>query len=317
MSISSTTCRNSYVGNGSVSVYDYTFKLFQPGDLLVLVQDTDENLYGPLVLNTDYSITGVGFRNGGSISLINADQAWLNGSGDLNTGWQILLIRWPSLVQLTDIKNQGAYFPELHENEFDYLVMQIQELNDQIQRAAIFPWFITSGVFNPVFPAVPPTPGQAVIANPSGNGFIWGPVIGTTSATLIYDAIVGSETGCNYTTLAAALAVAQPNWRILVKDSLTMNSGSGFTITVGGILIEFAPNVTYSQGGLTGPAFTIQASGVRIKGGRFSGFTTAFQINNSYNFNFITECRFAACTTQISDLNTAPNNVYSDNITES
>jgi hypothetical protein len=317
MSISSTTCRSLFVGNGAVSVYDYNFKLFQAADLYVFIQDTEDNQYGPLVLNTDYSITGVGFRNGGSISLINASQAWLTSGGNLITGWSILLIRLPALTQLTDIKNQGAYFPELHENEFDTLVMQIQELNDQIARSAMFPLFITPNIFNPQFPAVLPIPGQTLIANTSADGFVWGPVVGSISASLIYDAIVGAENGCNYTTLAAALAVAQPNWRILVKDSLTMNSGSGFVVTIGGILIEFAPNVTYSQGSLSGPAFTIEASGVRIKGGRFSGFTTAFQVNNSYNFNFITECRFAACTTQISDLNSAPNNIYFNNITES
>lgn len=134
-------------------------------------------------------------------------------------------------------------------------------------------------------------------------------------AAYAFDAVVGSGSGCTHATLAAALADAAvvAGSRILVTSSATI--ATMVTVSKANMLIEFSPGVTYTAGAAT-KAITLGAAGNRIRGGRFSGFATAIEISNTFNNQFVTECRFASCTTDVDDLNTTPNNVIVNNITE-
>jgi hypothetical protein len=380
MSISSTTCRNDNVGNGAVSVYSYTFKLFQAIDLLVAIADLagEETV---LELGVDYSVSGIGTRNGGNVTLISDGQSWLTG-GNLKNGYKIVFLRSPALLQQTSIKNNGEYFADLHENTFDTLLMQIQELQDTISRSAQFGLFAVNSIFNPVFPNSYYDIANAngiLTLNANANGFDIGPSVAevssdaaasaaaaaaaaeseaaaaeaeaaataaqtsasasATSATDSATAATASETAAaasaaaaiaaaaalynatvgiagNYATLALALAAASAGWKICVLDSATI--AAEITVSLNDVQIDFNPGVTYTSGvGFVNPCIDINATGVRINGGRFLNFTTAIQIENGKNFNFIKACRFNNCTTQIDDLNAAPNNVYGlDFITE-
>lgn len=132
-----------------------------------------------------------------------------------------------------------------------------------------------------------------------------------------WTAIVGSEGYCTHATLTAALADTTnvpAGSRILVVSNATINT-SAISLNVANLYIEFAPGVTYTAG-TSATGLTIAAAGIRIKGGRFSGFTTGISISNTFNNNFITECRFASCTSDVVDNNTTPNNVIFGNITE-
>lgn len=133
---------------------------------------------------------------------------------------------------------------------------------------------------------------------------------------LTYKAIVGSAAGCTHSTLAAALAdsAVVAGSRILVTLSATVDT-SAITISKANLLIDFAPGVTYTAGTST-TCFTISAAGVRIRGARFSGFTTAITVSSTYNYCYITECRFASCTNEVTEADATPNNVIIGNITE-
>lgn len=130
-----------------------------------------------------------------------------------------------------------------------------------------------------------------------------------------YTAVVGSGAFCTHADLATALAdsgVAAGS-RILVTESQTIDTT--ISITKANIQIDFLPGVTFTQGAAT-TGITVGAAGCRIKGGRFSGFTTAISISSSYNYNFITECRFASCTNEVTEVDSAPNNIIANNISE-
>jgi len=133
MTILSSTSRVPYVGNGSVSNYSFTFKIFSDDDLLVTVRHPTTGAETTLTLTTDYTVTIL--ANGtGSIDLVNNSQAWLTG-GNLTTSWVLVIRRVVDLIQDTDIRNQGAFYPEAHENAFDYLMMATQQLKDEIDRS--------------------------------------------------------------------------------------------------------------------------------------------------------------------------------------
>lgn len=139
MTIASEVYRNDYTGNGSTATYAYGFKIFNQAHLLLTVRNTSTEVETTLAITTDYTVTNVGVAAGGNIVLVDNNQAWLDGSGYLATGYTLTIIRHLDLTQETDIRNQGAFYPETHENEFDTIVMQMQQLQEQIDRTIIQP----------------------------------------------------------------------------------------------------------------------------------------------------------------------------------
>jgi hypothetical protein len=132
---------------------------------------------------------------------------------------------------------------------------------------------------------------------------------------LVYAAIVGSTNDCTHSSLELALAdpAIVSGDKILVVESATLNTP--VTISKSNIAIEFGSGVTYTNGTAT-TCFIVSASGTRISKARFSGFTTAITISSSYQNNFVTECRFASCTNEVTEDDSAPNNVIAMNLTE-
>ncbi len=197
MSLSSANNRNDYVGNGSTETYSYTFRIFDEADLRVTVVDTD-GVETQLSLSTDYTVTGVGTSGGGTIVLVDANQDWLDAEGDLATNFGLTIRRVLDIVQETDIRNQGAYFPEIHEDQFDKLAMIDQQQQDELDRSLKLPETISGASFDPTLPAdLPDSPGCVVIVNPAGDGFITGPTA---------DAISGAQDDADAAAAAAAAA---------------------------------------------------------------------------------------------------------------
>lgn len=134
MSLSSAVNRNDYQGTGALNEYDYTFFIFAESHLEVKVRD-DEGEETTLTLNTDYTVDGAGDSGGGSITLVDADQAWLDSSGYLDSDYALSIQRVVPITQTTSIRNQGAYFAEVHEDAFDKLTMIDQQQQDEIGRS--------------------------------------------------------------------------------------------------------------------------------------------------------------------------------------
>lgn len=131
MTISSTSHRMDYTGNGATSSYSYNFRIFSDTDLLVTKRDTSD-IETTLVLNTDYTVSGAGDSNG-SITLTTALA--------LNNHLTIRRVR--PLTQGTDIRNQGDFYPEIHEDAFDHFVMIDQQQQEEIDRAIRLPETVT------------------------------------------------------------------------------------------------------------------------------------------------------------------------------
>ncbi|MFK3702108.1 hypothetical protein ACI2JW_18320 [Serratia ureilytica] len=116
MTVSTEVSREEYTGNGVTTDFDYRFRVFSADELVVTVADTTENIR-TLVLNTDYTVTGAGSRNGGKVKLVSA----------LANNWRISIERELPVTQETDVRNQGNFFPEVHEDAWDKLTMLIQQ----------------------------------------------------------------------------------------------------------------------------------------------------------------------------------------------
>lgn len=173
MALSVATNRNDYVGTALVSVYAYSFRIVSQSDLVVTVRDTDD-VETTLTLTTDYTVSDVGISSGGNVTLVNASQSWLT-AGKLKSGYILTIRRVVSLVQNTDIRNQGTFYPSTHENALDYLTMICQQQQDQLDRSVRLPVSILPAAFSPLLPAdIADHPGAALLVNAAGDGFTFG-----------------------------------------------------------------------------------------------------------------------------------------------
>ncbi|MCT8242033.1 tail fiber/spike domain-containing protein [Proteus mirabilis] len=116
MTVSTELSHEEYVGNGVTTDFDFRFRIFEGRHLIVVVADDDGN-ETTLKNGTDYTIVGAGSYHGGKVVL----------NKPLAQGWKILLERDLPVVQETDLRNQGKFFAEVHEDAFDYLTMLIQK----------------------------------------------------------------------------------------------------------------------------------------------------------------------------------------------
>ncbi len=134
MTLATSSSRNSYTGNGAVDTYAYSFKILAQTHLVVTVA-TAAGVETTLALTTDYTVTGVGNSAGGNVVLVNSGQSWLDADGDLKEGYLLVIRRVVPLLQNTDIRNQGTYYPETIEEQFDYQVMIDQQQQEEINRS--------------------------------------------------------------------------------------------------------------------------------------------------------------------------------------
>lgn len=116
MTVSTELSHEEYVGNGVTTDFDFRFRIFESKHLIVVVADSEGN-ETTLKNGTDYTIVGAGSYHGGKVVL----------NKPLAQDWKILLERDLPVVQETDLRNQGKFFAEVHEDAFDYLTMLIQK----------------------------------------------------------------------------------------------------------------------------------------------------------------------------------------------
>ncbi|MEF5048229.1 tail fiber domain-containing protein [Escherichia coli] len=133
MTVSTEVDHNEYTGNGVTTSFPYTFRIFQKSDLVVQVVDLDENIT-TLVLDTDYSITGTGGYTGGNVVLSTA----------LGNGYKISISRELPITQETDLRNQGKFFAEVHEDAFDKLTMLVQQVRSWFSLSLRKPSFVAN-----------------------------------------------------------------------------------------------------------------------------------------------------------------------------
>jgi hypothetical protein len=126
MTISSTTVRNSYSGDGSTTTFSYTFKIFQDSDIQVIIRSST-GTETTKTITTHYTVTGAGNSGGGSVIFT---------SGNIPTSTQTVVLRRniPQTQAIDYIANDP--FPaESHEEGLDRATMAIQQLQEELTRS--------------------------------------------------------------------------------------------------------------------------------------------------------------------------------------
>lgn len=132
MTISTATNRAQWSGNGATTVFSFSFEI----ELLSQAALYYTPLGGSptLIAQNLYTLSGLGSETGGTITYP------LSGS-PIPSGSTLTLVRTLSLQQLTDLVNQGNYFPFQVEEAMDYLMMALQQIALQAQFSIQAPIF--------------------------------------------------------------------------------------------------------------------------------------------------------------------------------
>lgn len=123
MTVSSATSRVSYNGNGSTTVFAYTFKIFDQDDLTVIIRSAN-GIETVKTITTHYTVSGVGNAGGGNVTMLTAPAS----------GETITILREQDLIQELDIVPNDPFPATSVEDALDKLTFMVQQHEETLGR---------------------------------------------------------------------------------------------------------------------------------------------------------------------------------------
>lgn len=124
MTVSSTTSKVSYSGNGSTVAFSVTFYFLASAHLKVVVRSST-GTETVKTLGTHYTVTGAGDPAGGTVTMLTAPAS----------GETIVISRNVPLTQVTDYQANDPFPAETHEQALDKLTQITQQVQEELTRA--------------------------------------------------------------------------------------------------------------------------------------------------------------------------------------
>ena len=126
MTISTTTVSQSYSGDGSTTAFTFSFPVNSTSEIKVIERSAlgVETVKSEGTGSTNYGIVDNG-ASGGTVTMVTAPAS----------GTTLVLIRDTSLTQGTDYVENDPFPAESHESALDKVQMQIQEIQEEVDRS--------------------------------------------------------------------------------------------------------------------------------------------------------------------------------------
>ena len=126
MTISTTTIKNSYNGNGSTSAFTYTFKITDEDHIQVIIRSSS-GTETVKTITTHYTVSGVGNAGGGTVTFT---------AGNIPvTGETVILRRDTPQTQGLDLIENDPLPANSLEDAFDKNISISQELQEEVDRS--------------------------------------------------------------------------------------------------------------------------------------------------------------------------------------
>jgi hypothetical protein len=124
MTVSSTTTKVSYSGNGSTTVFAYTFKIFAAAEITVIIRDATgtETVKS---LTTHFTLSNIGVDGGGNVTFGSAPAS----------GETVVLIRNTPNTQTLDLVENDPFLSSSFEDTLDKITHQLIEQQEEIDRS--------------------------------------------------------------------------------------------------------------------------------------------------------------------------------------
>lgn len=124
MTVATQGSKVNYQGNGVTTEFQVPFPFLEGEDIYIQKQLADTTVVN-LTYGTDYSVTGAGNASGGTVVLTTAPSA----------SEVISVYRSVPLTQEVDYRENEIFPAETHEEALDKLTMEVQQLQEQADRA--------------------------------------------------------------------------------------------------------------------------------------------------------------------------------------
>jgi len=180
--------RIQYTADGSQTAFTYPFPIFEDADIEVYV---DEALK---VLSTDYTVSGAGTDNGGSVTFLTAPTADAS----------VTLIRNLTVERTSDFQESGEFRAKVINDELDRLVAMLQELEAAIARALRISDTDTADAL--VLPDTATRANQYLAFDASGNPIVAADATGYAASTFMATVLDDIDAAAARTTLGAEAA---------------------------------------------------------------------------------------------------------------
>lgn len=243
MTIAAVITQARFTGNGATSSWSFGNKVFSASDLIVTLLDPLGNSYlftnfTNVALGLAYNVTNVDVDTGCQVNLTNTGGT----PTPLTALWLIDIRSATPETQSTSIKNQGSFLPELHEEAFDRLTRESQDLlrltytyGIHASDNEVTPW---AALPNPAGRA-----NKALLFDVNGQPYAGGGPVGTgLAAGLTSSAAIGvnpnSDPQGNIVVFAGGTLIGNPSGgaiRIGTPQAPLVNSGvssAQFAITI-------------------------------------------------------------------------------------
>jgi len=201
MTVASTLSQIQLPCNGTATQFSYSNKIFQASDLVVTLFDVAGNRYqfvnqANTSLGLSYVVQNVDVDTG-CVVVFNTPPP---------NQWTLDLRSQIPELQSTSIKNQSAFLPELHEEAFDRLTREVQDLYRQAVTYSIRAQDIEATPWNPM-PLPSQRRGMQIIFDSNGA-----PTVGLPTTTVVTPSLLASMLGIlgKGTTSAETAALVSP-----------------------------------------------------------------------------------------------------------
>ena len=176
MGISSTVSQVKYTGDNTTYIFN-AVKINLATDLIVQVKTG--STVTTLVNVTDYVVSSI-TTSVAIVTLVRNSQSWLSANVGLLSTYSLYITRVVPLTQLSDLRNQGAYYPETIESELDTLAMADQQISLRADKSIHLPTEVLSSEFSTTLPtAIVGSANKAILTNPTGTGLVLGDLTST------------------------------------------------------------------------------------------------------------------------------------------
>ena len=127
MTVSTTTLKASFSGNGSTTAFAYSWKIFASTELKVYIRSSAgaETLKSEGSGSANYAVSGVGETGGGNVTFVTAPAS----------GETVVILRDTALTQGTDYQPADPFPAADHEDALDRLTHIVQEQQEELDRS--------------------------------------------------------------------------------------------------------------------------------------------------------------------------------------
>jgi hypothetical protein len=228
LTVSTTTSRADYNGNGTTTAFAVPFYFLDQTHLTVLRTQISTGVITTLTLTTNYTVTGAGVFAGGTVTCLVAPTA----------DQKLSILRNVPLTQLNTYVPNDPFPAASHERALDQLTMEVQQLDEAIDRALTLPANTVAGSVSATLPT--PEANKFIGWNSAANG-----LQNLDASTLATVTSYGSQ----YTDQFSGNGVQ-------TQFTLSQNPGSinNLLVSISGVLQR--PTIDYTYAGSTAITFT-------------------------------------------------------------